>query len=47
MSTKIRPANQYGRELVRAARELGFTWRERVRRRLLALQAECRPARSV
>lgn len=27
MSTKIRPANKYGRELVAAARELGFTWR--------------------
>lgn len=27
MSTKIRPANKYGRELVAEARELGFTWR--------------------
>ena len=26
MSTKIRPANKYGRELVAAARDLGFTW---------------------
>lgn len=27
MSTKIRPANKYGRELCAAARDLGFTWR--------------------
>ena len=27
MSTKIRPANQYGRELVRDAKALGFEWR--------------------